>query len=203
MKNSKNTYFITTIYLTVFLLISFNTKVFSQDYLILHSGEEIEVRIFDFHQSTISYRIYSDMSGETKIIDKKDVLLIRYQDGSNVVVKDMKNIDTVQAKVFLDTDLKNLAVIDANKYYKNINPAMAACCCSASCLPFGIPLAAYAASQPPQRQKLKIPDEYINNEEYIKYYTKEAHKIKRKKIFIGTIVALPVNLALLYLLIRQ
>ncbi len=183
--------------LHIILLILISTSVFSQDYIILHSGQELKVKILDFHETTVSYRLFDDMAGETFMIEKTNILLIKYQDGSTIVLRDVKNnIDTTNIKVFLNTDIKAIAIKDAKENYKTSTSAIGVGCCTATCSPIGLPAAAIVASQSPKAQNLNIPKEYENNSEYISYYSQEAHRIKRKKILIGTAIGLPVNILL-------
>lgn len=196
----KNIFYICSMKKTYFILLLFlSSSLFAQDYIILHSGQEIKARILDFHQSTVSYRNFDDMAGKIVIIEKKDILLIKYQDGSTVVMKNsFSNSDTTEKKTFLKTDLEAIAIKDAKENYTTALPAIESGCCTAACIPIGLPTATIIASQPPKIDNLNIPKEYQTNKEYITYYTKEAHKIKRKKILISTAIGIPVNIIIIW-----
>ncbi len=188
-------------YIYIILLLLVSSAVFSQDYIILHSGEEIKARILDFHETTVSYRNFDDMTGKNLILNKKNILLIKYQDGSTIIMRNIEsNSDTNNLKVFLKTDLKAIAVKDAKENYTTALPALESSCCTATCMPIGLPIAAIIASQPPKFENLNIPKEYKMNKEYINYYTKEAHKIKQKKILIGTAIAISVDLLIIVIM---
>ena len=185
----------------IILLLFLSSSAFAQDYIILHSGQEIKAKILDFHETTISYRMFDDMSGDINIIDKEDILIIKYQDGSTIVLQNIKsNSDTNNVKVFLKTDLKAIAIKDAQENYTTALPAVGSSCCTATCIPIGLPVATIIASQPPKLENLNISKEFEKNQEYINYYTKEAHKIKQKKILIGTAIAIPINILIIALM---
>lgn len=181
------------LFLTLWLTISI--PAFSQDYIIMHNGQEIKARIIDFHQNTISYRSFDDLSGEIFIIEKEKVLMIKYQDGSTVVIDYNQKVDTSEIQnAYIDTNLNDLAIRDARQNYKDMSPAIAAGCCMASCSPVGLPMAVYMASQPPKIENMNIPPDKKNNSKYINYYQEEAHNLKRKRILYGTLIAVPINM---------
>ena len=190
MRNNKNKYFLLT------LFIMFSISSLAQDYIILKTGEEIEAKILDFHATDVSYRIFNDLSGEIKYIPKTQILLIKYNDGTNLVLTNEK-FDSTKVKTFINTNIKEIAIRDAQANYNPIGSAISSGCLTVGCLPVGLLLSLKATSQTPQTQNLNIPEAYKDNAEYCEYYTLEAINIKRRNIIIGTTIGLAVDLAIL------
>ena len=192
--------------LFLFIITIFLTSSYSQDYIILKSGAEIEAKIIEQKEYTVSYRILNDLSGEIKSISKNEILLIKYHDGTTVVVSKIKQDTSIviteindNEPIYDNLELREIAIKDANKNYRPFIYTASSCCMVTSCSPVGLPVAVWMAATSPKIDNLNIVEEYKNNGEYCTYYTEEANKIKRKSIIIGSTIGIIINISVLVL----
>jgi len=63
------------------LLVLFALNIFSQDYIILKDGEEIEAKVMEIHDNKIDYKRYSNPTGPTYHLNKSEIFMIKYASG--------------------------------------------------------------------------------------------------------------------------
>jgi len=189
--------------LKIFLTISFifiNFLAYSQDLIVLKSGEELKTKIISTKEDYIIYRLFDDLSGELQTIEIYEILLIRYKDGTNVIYDETEKKDTT----FLTTtryEVKERAIADAKANYKATEPILIAVCTSLSCPYIGILPSLVIANEPPKQENLNIPEEYKSNMYYVGCYKDEAFRIKKNRVTWATIYAsTPYILMLIYLM---
>ncbi len=71
-----------SIFLIIGVVIFSNFIAFSQDNLILKSGEEHQVKIIEIGLTEITYKKFDNLSGPNFLISKKDVFMIKYENGT-------------------------------------------------------------------------------------------------------------------------
>lgn len=175
---------------TILLLLIYSFS-FSQDLIILNTGDEIKAKVLGYDQSYLRYRVFDDLSGKIQSLSKNDVSLIKYDDGTSISFgeKTVKQNDTTIVS-YSNEQIEEIAKNDANIYYDPTSPILFAGCAS-FCFP-GIGV--FTALVPPSGENLKIPVEYASNKEYINYYTQEATFIKQKNVLIATGVTTTLSL---------
>jgi hypothetical protein len=159
----------------LFIAISFSTISFSQDLITKKNGEEIKAKILEVTQSEIKYKNFDQQSGPLFTIQKSEIFMIRYENGT----KDILNSKN-------SPDISTKAVVDAKANYKGKNSG--AGWTTAATVVFspvlGVIPAAICSSNEPDDENLNIPDnELTKNSEYKKAYAEQAHKIKKKKVW--------------------
>lgn len=70
---------------TFFLILSLQLK--SQDIILLRNGEEIKAKITATSEDEVMYKLYDNQTGSTLVINKKEIFLIKKQDGSKETIK--------------------------------------------------------------------------------------------------------------------
>lgn len=83
------------------------SMVKAQDVIVLKNTEEIQAKILEISPNTIKYVDWDFQDGPTRIIDKKDVFVIKYQNGKK--------------EVFADTSISRKA-LNHGKYLNKIKP---------------------------------------------------------------------------------
>lgn len=79
--------------LWLIILLSFFTGIlFSQDIIIKKTGDEIEAIVQEIGPDEIKYKKFSNSNGPTYIINKQEVFMIKYENGTKDVFK--KGADT-------------------------------------------------------------------------------------------------------------
>ncbi len=98
-----------TILLCVFILVT-ATSAYSQDTLITRKGELIGAKVLEIGKEEIRYKKYSNPDGPVYVIDKSDVVVIEYQNGSrDVFAEETTNPVTSGAD---DNDNQNRVYVD-------------------------------------------------------------------------------------------
>ena len=69
-------------------------QMFSQDYIILTNGDEIEAKVLEINDKNIDYKKYSNINGPTYHLNKSEIFMIKYQSGD----KDIFHNNTAASK---------------------------------------------------------------------------------------------------------
>lgn len=77
-----HTLFMKRIYLLFFIFCTIISKLSAQDLLTLKTGEDIQVKIFEINKTSVMYRRFDNVDGPVYTVDKNDVLIIRYANGT-------------------------------------------------------------------------------------------------------------------------
>ena len=70
----------------LFLLV-LTLSAFSQDIIILKTGEEIRAKVIEVNPTQIKYKEFTNLEGPTLIIDRSAVFMIKYENGTRDVMK--------------------------------------------------------------------------------------------------------------------
>ena len=68
------------------LALSWVLPSFSQDLLIKKDGSEIKAKVLEIGESSIKYRKWENLEGPVYVVNAADILMIRYENGSNEVI---------------------------------------------------------------------------------------------------------------------
>jgi hypothetical protein len=156
---------------------------FAQDIITKKNSEDIQAKVIEVGTSEIKYKKFDNQNGPTFTLLKSDVLMIRYENGSKDVFTEaqsnLKKEDSVN-------DIAFKAKQDAIANYKGKNSGAVWTGASALALSPLIALvpAAITTSSEPSDENLnyKNPD-LMKDYTYSEAYTKQAHKIKKRKIW--------------------
>ncbi len=168
------------------LMAAFSTAFsFAQDIITKTNGDEIKVKVLEVNQTEIKYKQFDNLNGPLFTISKSDILIIKYENGSKDVFLP-EGSAKAKEKEKSDEEMRIKARKDAQFQYKARNTG--AIWTAAGTIVFtpilGIIPAAITATEYPQYENLDIPDpKLIENEAYVRAYSAEAHKKKRKKVW--------------------
>ncbi len=73
------------IVLTILICSLFTAK--SQDFIVKSNGDEIKARISDVSPTEVKYRNFDNPTGANITINKSDIFMIKYENGTKVIVK--------------------------------------------------------------------------------------------------------------------
>jgi len=65
----------------ILLLALLSLNVFSQDYIILKSGDEIKAKVIEINEHDVDYKKYSNINGPTYHLKKSEIFMIKYASG--------------------------------------------------------------------------------------------------------------------------
>ena len=97
----------------LFFLVCSNTVSFAQDLITTKNGEDIEARVLEISPKELKYKKYGNLEGPTYTINKRDVLMVRYENGD----KDIFDYDSQ-----LNTDVDISAGMRYREYKNYYNP---------------------------------------------------------------------------------
>jgi hypothetical protein len=168
----------------------------AQDIITKKTGEDIRALVIEVGLNEVKYRIFDNQSGPIYVLAKKDILIIRYQNGNKDIFPETQQEPAVAvadedsvvyaAPVKPKEDLQQQGAQDARMNYTGSRSGagwVAATNIITSPIIGLIPAAACASSEP-MPQNLNAPDpKLMNNYSYQRAYTEEAHKIKKRAIW--------------------
>lgn len=167
-----------------------------QDVITKKTGEDIQAIILEVGSNEVKYRKFDNQEGPIYVLLKKDILMIRYKNGSKDVFQEATQTAPLVARdedsavratpAKPEEDWETRAEQDARYNYTGARSGagwVAATNIVLSPL-FGLIPAAACSSSEPLPQNLNVPEpELMNKTKYRNAYTQEAHKIKRRAIW--------------------
>ncbi len=168
-----------------FQLITIINNCFSQDVITKKNGEDINAKVIEVNQTDIKYKKQGASSGPTYTIDKNEILMIKYEDGS----KDIFNDQSEKNKISNSKKNENMydkGIEDANLNYKGRNCGAAWTAVTTiftSPLIGAIPAIACSSTEPSDDNLNYMNRDLMKDPDYNRAYTKQAHKIKKKKVW--------------------
>jgi hypothetical protein len=167
-------------FITSFLTFAVLLSAVAQDIITLKSGEELNIKIVKLNPSDIVYIQKGSTDTSTRM--REEVLKIHYQNGTLVYLTDNKN----QSKIYENDTMYNAGIADANMYYKGYKAATAGTIVAALIFPFNLIPAVACSVTPPSISNLGYRNpKLMENHGYYFGYTKQAHKIKKHKVWSG------------------
>jgi hypothetical protein len=168
--------------ITFYLIFTAFLSTVAQDIITQKSGAEINGRIVKLNSENITF--IQKGSADTSIMPRAEISKLRYQNGTLVYISNDMN----QANKFevSNDSMYNAGKADADLYYKGYKAATAGTIVSALMFPFNLIPAVACSATPPSMNNLGYRDpKLMENPGYFYGYTKQAHKIKKKKVWGG------------------
>lgn len=184
------------------------TTCSAQDTLVKKTGEVIHAKILEINPSDIKYLLFDYQDGPTFIESNSDIRTIRYKNGAlqtfpESIVSPVNNSfeTTLQIRSLSSEEMRLQGTEDAQRFYKGKNSGAGGT--TAACIflgpIYGLISAVACASKPPKDINLNYKDaELMRNPEYSQAYRKQAHKIKKNKVWSNYSIGLVVELSILY-----
>ena len=170
----------------------------AQDVITKKNSDDIKAKVLEVTTSEIKFKRFEDINGPTFSLLKSEVLMVRYENGT----KDVFN-DNQSSSASSDDEMRAKGTQDAKIYYKGAKSGagwtVVATVLTSPLL--GLIPAAICASTEPSDQNLNYKDyDLMKNYAYNQAYTKQAHKIKRRKIWTNYGIGFGCWIALIALL---
>jgi len=207
----------------IFFLLS-KTTVFCQDIIIRKVGEDIKSKIVEVGQTEIKYKKFENIDGPVYVIQKSEIFMIRYQNGSKDVFLDeslatdtlpnnppktssestpppasKKPTASTNSELFKN-DSYNQGKMDAARYYSGYKGAGTGTFLTSLLLSplIGLVPAIACSSTKPSDSKLMYPSiDLMKDTDYYNGYTQNAKKIKSRKVWSNWGIAFGINLVLI------
>src|ERR1019366_5567938 len=188
------------------------TNTHAQDIITKKNGDDIKAKVLEVTQTDVKYKRFESLEGAIYTINKSDILMIRYQDGTKDIFTEKseqkindskpveaktvetKPIETFSEKTKTDNDnnsgmsMSERGKYDAINYYRKYKGAETGTFLAAG---FGSPLiglipAISCSSAPPKEHNLNAPNnDLMKIPEYHDAYAARAHRIKKGKTWLG------------------
>lgn len=180
----------------IFFIFGLLGRIIAQDVIIMNNGDELVGKVLEVLPSEIKCK-QVDSTGElVRIVLKSEVFMIKYENGNKEIITPKNtpntgnnvagaNSNNQQTK---NEDYFTLGRNDAMRYYVGQNSGSfwtgaTACGCGPV---IGLIPAAACASTPPNSKNMYMPNPVLaQNQEYYTGYAKQAHKIKKRKVWTG------------------
>lgn len=178
---------------TIFTL----TFCFSQDIMTKKSGVDIPAKVLEIGQTVIKYKKFDNQEGPTYTIKKSEVLMVRYENGTNDIFDEEETIEKISSIDLLSSgDLFILGQSDASRYYRGYKGAGTGTLIIGLISPLvGLIPAIACSSTQPKEINLSYPNsELMRKADYYHGYTQKSKKIKQGKVWTNLGIAFGVNL---------
>ncbi len=155
--------------------------VVKQDTIVKVNGDEILGKVTEVTPGYIIFQKNDSAQIINQVIPLEDLFMIKYSNGTREIItltKTEKNLSSVEmyAKGQNDADL----------LYVGNRPMVGTIISTFIYPPVGLIEGIISASTAPKPKNFVVPEmNLLNNQDYISGYKKQAHKKKRKKVFIG------------------
>jgi hypothetical protein len=162
------------------LIVSFSAG--AQDIVTLKSGDELKGKIIRLNPSTVVFMPTG--INDTITLVRNDVLKLRYQSGTLINLIDEKEITESQVTAY--DSMYYEGVTDAAMQYKGYQGASTGVLVSGLAFPFNIiPAIACSATRPSDENLGYTDTSKMKDPSYNAGYKNQAHKIKKKKVWIN------------------
>lgn len=157
------------------------------DTLYFKSGIKTPAKIYELTETTVKYKPLKNLDGPVYTINKSDLKEVVFSTG----LKQTFNVQSPNPLLNTATggtpgsfQLKGMR--DAKTYYKNKGGSIGTGITAFIFPPAGLVPAIICSCVPPKERNLGYPDENLwENKDYRLGYTKEAYRIKRKRVWTG------------------
>ena len=171
------------IILTISIIISFSGL--SQDIITKRNGEDIKAKVIEIGINEVKFKRFDNLDGPLIIIEKSDLLIIRYENGDKEIFEEFSNVKTETQN---GISWSRQAELDAQKYYRGYRKHYVGTfipCIFIGPL-FGLfPAGGNSHAKIKEKDMINNNPEWFKNTEYKDSYTNYAQKMKRKRVWGG------------------
>ena len=183
-------------YILLFILFVCSSNIIkAQDTLSMRSGENILVKVIEVGTSEVKYKKQDNLNGPMFSILKSDLLMIKYENGTN---DDFSSIKKIEGNSLFVIDDSVQGKNDAKRFYNGYKTAGKAVVVTGYIIPLLIPaltISIATTTKVPKDENLNYPsNSLMQNEKYANSYRQEALKIKKRKVWLNFLITLPVAL---------
>ena len=151
----------------------------AQDIITLKSGDEMKARIIKLSRTAVTFIPTNGL--DTAYLLREDVIKLQYKSGITILLNETEIpelINTIESDSLFVKGMK-----DAKAYYKGYTGAAVGTMVTSIFFPWGL-IPAIACSAKPPAKNLGYPDQQLMaNSSYRDGYVKQAHQIKKKKVW--------------------
>jgi len=169
----------------IFLILTGITMVVAQDKITLRSGGELKARIIGLNEKDVA--LIPENSSDTIYLQRDSITKMQYQSG--ILIYLSKNEIPVSYATNLNPGVDSLYQIgerDATRFYKGYTTASTGTLLCSLFFPWGLVPAIACSATPPSINSLGYREQKLmENSDYFNGYTKQAYKIKKKKVWQG------------------
>lgn len=163
----------------------------AQDIITLKSGQELKARILRLNPKDVIF--IAENNPDTVYLLRGDITKLQYRSGIIIFLSDNKEHSPAVSDTFTESNnvtvkdsLYSLGEKDASRYYKGYQAASTGTLICSLFFPWGLVPAIACSSTPPSINNLGYRDQKLmENSNYFTGYTRQAYKIKKKKVWQG------------------
>ena len=166
----------------IFIILTGSPAAVAQDIITLKTGEEMKARIIRLDRKDVTFIPSNGV--DTAYLLREDVTKLQYRSGIIIMLAEKE-----MPELFIETGNDSLYILginDASLYYKGYKGAATGTLAASIFFPWGLIPAIACSSKVPSKDNLGYPNEQlVKNSIYYEGYEKQAHKIKKKKVWGG------------------
>lgn len=177
-----------------------NTQKSPSDSIIFRSGKRLSVKIYELTPTEVHYKLMANLDGPVYKINKGELSEIIFSTG----LKQKLAVEPVPSNYNPAYNGNSTSMImrgtsDAKTYYRNKGGSIGTGIAAAIFPPIGLIPALICTNVPPKEYNMGYPDgELWSNRDYRAGYSKEAYRIKRKRVWTGFGIGSAVFILLLF-----
>jgi hypothetical protein len=171
-----------------------------KDVIILRTGEEINSKIINVSINEITYKKNDFIDGPTYSINPSTVFMITYSNGNKDIVKidEQNNFIENNPMKKSDGEIAIQARRDADEYFPRPGAFLAGFSSIILTPIIALIPTIIVSSSEPKESNLNFPNQelYYKNIQYQNEYRREAHKLKKKRVWGGYGLGVAINVVL-------
>jgi hypothetical protein len=173
--------------LIIVFCLCFLSMLKSQDIIVMQNGDEIKAKLLEINLDTLKYKMFNNINGPTILILKKDVFMVKFQNGTKQVFEELNEATPDQKQEEAQSDYDK-GCNDAHFSYKGNGPMWGTIVATIPLVIPGLITAIVVSSIRPSIRHLKMDNSLIENKDYVKGYRDTAFKIKKRKTWKGFLI---------------
>ena len=190
-----------TTILFIALLISLVFRTSAQDFLITTKSEFYKVKVLEINQNEIKYKSFNNLNGPIKVLPKKDIRSIKYENGVVEHFETPKESSNIEVNKYTEVnknevDYYNLGKQDANKHYNGYTGAGTGTFLTGLLVSplIGLIPAIATAGTPPAENSLNYPNATLmKNPDYANGYRNTSFAIKKSKVWSNWMITFGIS----------
>ncbi len=176
----------------------------AQDIITKRSGEKVPAKVLEITTAQVKYKHFDRVNEPLYTLNKSDILLIEYENDTEEVFDPANTLSTVDTPPTPNLEMYSKGQSDAVNFYKGYKAASTGTFVVSLLSPaVGLIPALATSTTPPKDKNLDFPShELKTNPDYLSGYNQRSRKLKSNKVWTNWGIALGINVALYYMLVK-
>jgi hypothetical protein len=170
------------------------------DIIIFKNGNEVKSHIIEVSNNELKYKKHDFLDGPTFVVMKSDIFMIKYKNGTKDIINIEGQKDKIENNLLnkSDGEIAIQARRDADEYFPRPGAFLAGFSSIILTPIIALIPTIIVSSSEPKESNLNFPNQelYYKNIQYQNEYRREAHKLKKKRVWGGYGLGVAINVVL-------